>query len=142
MRVMRKRMVQSVVVLVMLALLIVGPALGQASTQEAEPPVVVTDIPTDDGPPPVVVEQPDGFNVVEFLTGALVGTAATLATVFGIIGRLKNDQAALDAIEWLGSSIPADALEQINQLGKSLRDAGEVIDRVSDGLPNDPPAVG
>ena len=84
-------------------------------------------------------EQP-GFNLLEFLSGALVGVVSTLAAVFGIVGRLKNDKATLDAIEWLGKSIPIDAmdtwLDKLNEMGRNLRDAGEVIDKVTDGLPN------
>lgn len=98
----------------------------------------VTEAPTlEPTPAPEPTPTPEsGFNLREFLTGALAGVATTLAAVFGIIGRLKNDKAALDAIEWLGKSIPVEALRELNRLGQNARDAGDVIDRVTDGLPN------
>lgn len=88
-----------------------------------------------EGFPPVTVDSPVS-HLLEFVAGALTGTAVTLGAAFGLVGRLKHDQAALDAIEWLGRSIPADTLNQLNELAKNLRDAGDVIDRVTDGKPN------
>lgn len=81
------------------------------------------------------MEQP-GFNLGEFLLGVVSGGTGVLIAAFGLVGRLKNDKAALDAIEWLGRSVPVEALDKLNELGRNLRDAGEVLDRVTDGLPN------
>lgn len=114
--------------------------------QEDEPTLVATvqpptaevpvEEPVEEPAPPIEDEEQAGFNLISFLSGALAGTLATLGGIFGIIGRLKNDTAALNAIEWLGKSIPVDALTQLNELGRNLRDAGEVLDKVTDGLPN------
>lgn len=70
--------------------------------------------------------------ILIFFSGAVAGVTAVLAAV----GRLKNDTAALNAIEWLGKSIPADALTELNKLGAALRDAGDVVGKVTDGQPN------
>jgi hypothetical protein len=91
------------------------------------------------------VPAPDGsapsgilVYILTFFSGALVGVTAVLSTV----GRLKNDAAALNAIEWLGKSVPADVVLKLNLLGKSLQSAGDVVVKVTDGQPNDsPPAV-
>lgn len=141
MRTMIKRMSALVVLLVLLVM--VSAVMGQSTPEVSPPTAVATDVvtpPVEDGPP-VVVEQP-GFNVSGFLMGVLAGVAGALATVFGIIGKLKDDTAALNAIEWLGKSIPESALTTLNDLGQKMRDAGEVIDLVTDGKPNEPPAVG
>lgn len=123
-------------------LLMVFPVIAQDETPAVtdEPTLVPTAVPE---PTLVVTPAPEptpapesGFDLREFLIGALVGTATTLAAVFGMVGRLKNDVAALNAIEWLGKSIPVEALDKLNHLGQSLRDAGEVLDKVTDGKPN------
>jgi len=131
-------------VLLLTVLLIAVPAIAQ---DEATPEVTETAAPNVEPAP--VVEPPaptpapePGFNLRDFLLGVLTGGATTLAAIFGIIGRLKNDKAALDAIEWLGKSIPIEALRELNRLGHNARDAGEVIDRVTDGLPNLPDGAG
>lgn len=134
-----------IVILLLSASLLLG--IGSAVAQEATP--IVTDeatlVATEPAPAPTAIATPEptptptpesGFDLREFLIGALVGGASVLAAVFGIIGRLKNDVAALNAIEWLGKSIPVEALDKLNELGKNLRDAGEVLDKVTDGAPN------
>lgn len=153
---MQNRLVSAVTVILLLALLLVGmTARAQdvplatntvevietlAATEPAataEPTVVPSPVPTPVVEPPAPTPTPEpGFNLREFLIGALAGVATSLAAVFGIIGRLKNDKPALDAIEWLGRSIPVEALDKLNELGRNLRDAGEVLDKVSDKLPN------
>lgn len=126
------------VVLVLFALVFgVLPVLAQ--TPPPTPPQIIeegSEIPVD-----LPVDR-DGFDVLEFVTGALTGAVVALGAAFGLVGRLKNDRAALDAIEWLGKSIPADTLDKINELAKNLRDAGDVIDRVTDGKPNTAEASG
>lgn len=119
------------VLVVLILLLLAVPAIAQDGPAAETP----TPLPDDSGE---VVPAP-GFNLAEFLAGLVAGATGALIGVFGIVGRIKNDKAALDAIEWLGKSIPVDALDRLNELGKAMRDAGEVIDRVTDGEPNDFP---
>lgn len=121
----------AILVLLLLALLVMPVAV---SAQDG-PFTEATPLPDDSG---VVVPSP-GFSLAEFFAGLFAGAMGALIGVFGIIGRIKNDKAALDAIEWLGKSVPADVVVQLNDLGKALRDAGEVLDKVTDGKPNTTP---
>lgn len=106
------------------------PAATEAPTVAPEP----TTMP-DPEPEPIPTPEP-GFSLSNFLTGVLTGASVVLASIFGLIGRMKNDKAALDAIEWLGKSVPIEALDKLGALGRNMRDAGEVIDKVTDGQPN------
>lgn len=121
-------------VMFLLALALIMPTVVMAQDMTVEPTPVETPVP--EQPP---VEEPDapGFNLFTFLGGVAVGTLTALGAVFGLIGRLKNDLAAMNAIEWAGKNIPVEGLvEVINAMGRNMRDAGEVIDKVTDGLPN------
>ena len=133
------------VTLAVMALVVIGPVWGQdgEATAVVTPDAEVTVIPApgDDAPDVVVIEQPgdsSGFNLWTFLGGALTGALTALGAVFGIVGRLKNDVAALNAIEWLGKSVPADTLNTINDMAQKMKDAADVMIRVTDGLPNEP----
>lgn len=110
-----KRMVL-IVIMIVLALLVVAPVWAQ-------------DVPPAEGP---------GFveGLVQFISGIVLGTVATLAGVLTLIGRLKNDKATLDAIEWAGKNVPVEVVLAFNELAKRMIDAGMVIDAVTDGLPN------
>lgn len=119
-------------VVLLFALLFTG-SLALAQEVTAEPTAEATPTPL----PPVETPTEDGFDLREFLSGIAVGAITALAAVFGIVGRLKNDKPALDAIEWLGRSVPADVLLKLNQLGSGARDAGEVLVKVTDGKPNE-----
>lgn len=143
------------IVLIFVALLLGGSAVAQDEVVTLEPtafeivtsvpvegPVIVStaEAPVDEAPPIVVIERPpaeqSGFKIGEFLLGLASGAFVALAGVFGLVGRLKNDKTALDAIEWLGKSIPVEALDKLNNLGRTMRDAGEVLDKVTDGQVN------
>lgn len=130
------------VFLVLLLALSMSVAVAQEETPDLSTPTLeataaptVEFTPAPEQPP---VQQP-GFDLREFLLGVVTGGATVLAGVFGVIGRLKNDKAALDAIEWLGKSIPVEALDKLNLLGRNLQDAGEVLNKVTDNQPNTVP---
>ncbi len=126
-----------ILVIVMLLLALSGPTFAQDATSEPTAPAEVTP-----EPPVIVVPAPaEGFNFWQFLSGVATGVLTTLATVLGLVGRLKNDTAALNSIEWLGKSVPADVLLKLNKVGTGLVDAGEVVVKVTDGLPNEVPAT-
>lgn len=125
-------------VMVALLLVFVAPAAAQdvivTNTPALEPTVEPTLAPVVDVPP---VDQPGTLaGLLNFVVGAITGAVVTLTGTFAIIGRIKNDKPLLDLIEALGKSAPADLVLKLNELGKSVRDAGEVIDVVTDGRPN------
>ncbi len=124
-------------ILFILAFGLAGNVMAQETPLSSPPPNTgeVDPLPS---PPPNTGEGTPGAlaGLLNFVTGALVGAAASLAGLFALVGRLKSDKAALDAIEWLGKSIPVDALDKLNEMGRNLRDAGEVLDKVTDGQPN------
>ena len=115
-----------------LGILLLGlPVVAQTTEEPGDIGEVVE--PVETGEPGVSFIE----RAVTFLTGAVAGGAGVLIAVFGTIGRFKNDQATLNMIEWLGKSIPPEALDKLNEIGRNMRDAGDVIDRVTDGEPND-----
>lgn len=132
-----KRLIVSVLLVLSLALPVIAqeetPTLEFATNTPA--PVEVTPEPT---PAPDPVAPVSGFNLVEFLAGAALGAVGTLTAVFGIVGRFKNDTPLLNAIEGLTKSIPVEYVDKLNQLGRNIRDAGEVLDKITDKLPNTP----
>lgn len=126
------------VFLILLLVLSMSVTVAQESTDEPTPTPEVTAAPTVEvtpAPEQPPVQQP-GFDLREFLLGVVTGGATVLAGVFGVIGRLKNDKPALDAIEWLGKSIPVEALDKLNELGRNMRDTGDVLVTVTDKQPN------
>lgn len=133
------------VLLTVLVLLLGAVAVtAQEVTAEPDPVATVTAVVTlSPGTETLEVVIPQPANdatggILSVILGAIVGAASVLAGLLGIVGRLRNDKAALDAIEWLGKSIPETALEKFNELGRSLGEAGEVLEMVTDGLPNEP----
>ena len=139
----------SLLLLAVILALVVGPTLpvvAQEPTDTTETtnivaaPVVevIAPLPSEAVRSPVVQT---GFDVLTFVVGLVSGAAGVLAGMFGMVGRLKNDKAALDAIEWLGRSIPVEALDKLNKLGQTMQDTGVVLEMVTDGLPNDPPST-
>lgn len=139
---MRKRNLFNLLLLVMIFLLAVslhGPLLAQDTlvtntpVAEVTPEPVVTPAPADEP-----ADQPGTLvGLLNFVVGAVTGAVVTLTGTFAIIGRIKNDKPMLDLIEALGKSVPAEVTLKLNELGRSVRDAGEVIDAVTDGQPNE-----
>lgn len=107
------------------------PEVTETASPTIEPAPVETP-----APEPEPTPQPN-FDLIEFLAGAALGAVGTLTAVFGIVGRFKNDTALLNAIEGLTRSIPADTLDKLTDLGRTIRDAGEVLEKITDRLPND-----
>ena len=119
------------IVLVLFLMLWGLPALAQESTEPAPVEEPIT--------PP---SEPAPFNLVHVLVSGIIGAVAGVSGVLAAVGRIKNDKATLDAIEWAGKNIPVEGLlEIINALGRNMKDAGDVIDKISDGKPNDSPAL-
>jgi len=143
--------------ILIMPLLLVGGVSAQESTDTPTPEgtsVVgddVTILPAPEGGSVVVInpkqdetdQQPDGgFNLRDFVLGVISGGAGVLTGILGIVGKLKNDKPALDAIEWAGKNVPPEIVLKMAGLGNALKDAGYVLVKVTDGLPNDvePPA--
>lgn len=132
------RFVKAAIVTALMLIVFAVPVTAQEST--GEPPTVPTDVPAVDVTPetPAPVEQPN-FNLRDFLLGIASGALVALVSMFSFIGKLKNDKVVLDALERLGNSVPADLLLKLNDLGGNMRDAGDVLVKVTDGLPNGAP---
>lgn len=140
------RRVLSAIVALMIALSLLTP-IASAQESTGEPPALPTAAPAVDvtpAPDVTPVQQPN-FNLRDFLLGIASGALVALVSMFGFIGKLKNDKVVLDALERLGNSVPADLLLKLNDLGGNMRDAGDVLVKVTDGLPNgapEPPQAG
>jgi len=128
---------KTIFVAIAILLVLAVPTFAQEATDVAPAPTVeVTPEPTPTpAPEPTPVEMP-GFNLGEFALGLLSGVAVTGAAIFGFVGKLKNDKVILDALERLGNSVPADLVLKLNALGGNMRDAGDVLVKVTDGQPN------
>ncbi len=72
----------------------------------------------------------------------LVTAIAAGGTIAVILRRVAADKNAVDAMEKLYLSFPPETKEIISRLADTVDAAVELIKKVSDGLPNDPPAVG
>lgn len=142
-------MVSMALVMAVIGLLVIAPVRGLQEVTppvvvddvvEVTPPVVVVDPPVVEQPPDVVViEQPDGtFKLAEFLGGIVTGVFVTLGGIFGVIGRYRDNTPALNAIEWLGKSAPPDVIQTMNQMSINMMHAAEVLNKITDGLPNEP----
>ena len=75
--------------------------------------------------------------VSAFLAGGIVGVAGL--SMF--IGRVRNDALLKDSIEKLAISLPPDTLYQVRQFVQVWREAGSLLDEVTDGKPNKTPAA-
>ena len=140
MRNFRKFNLLFLVMIFLLAISLHGPLMAQddlmtnTPVAEVTPEPVVTPAPVVDEP----IDQPGTLvGLLNFVVGAVTGAVVTLTGTFAIIGRIKNDKPMLDLIEALGKSVPAEVTLKLNELGRSVRDAGEVIDAVTDGQPNE-----
>lgn len=142
----------AVLVMAVIGLLVIAPVRGyqdgeetppvvvEEPVEEVTPPVVVDVEPPVIEQPPVVIEQP-GFNLTAFLGGIVTGVFVTLGGVFGVIGRYRDNTAALNAIEWLGKSAPPDMVKTLNEMSINMMHAAEVLIKITDGLPNEPGAA-
>lgn len=111
----------------------VEPTETVAPTEVATVEVTV-EPPVEPAPDPEEDRMGEYFrNALSFLLGLVGGGTLVLVAV----GRLKEDKSALDAIEWLGKSVPVEALQELNKFGHAARDAGDVLVKVTDGLPNE-----
>lgn len=125
------------IVIVLALLLAVMPVAVLAQDAPEEPDVTAT-------PDPLPAEpEPGGLSsIVTFLTGALAGGITSLLAVLGVVSQLKTNKQALDTIEYLSrNTIPLEVLARFNELAKAIQDAGAVLDVVTDGQPNESPAL-
>lgn len=123
-----------------LFLIVAGFAVVEAQ-DGTEAPVLPDEGTSNLDAPIIVAEDEPSFwrGIVTYLLGAASGVIATVTGVLTLVSRFKGNDEALAAIEWLGRSVPESALTQLNELGRTMRDAGEVLESVSDGKPNSPP---
>lgn len=126
----------------LLALTFAFPAIAQETVEPAPTVEVTPDVtevaPVEPAPEPEQPPQDESIwaGLARYGLAVLAGIGIGVTTALGIVSRIKNDKATLDAIEWAGRNISPEAIAEIRKLAMLLRDAGEVIDKVTDGKEN------
>lgn len=133
-----KRILFTLLALVLALFVVTATATAQEATDEptAAPTVEVTAEPT---PVPPVDPAPsaDTYISISTLLYGLIIAVLGGGTVGVIINRFGSSKANLDAIEKLFLSFPPETRELINNLTNTLDAALDIIQKSTDGLPNE-----
>lgn len=81
------------------------------------------------------MDQQTATNIITLVTGLAIGLIAGGGSVLALVSRVKSDTALLAAIEGLANSASPQVIEALRKIVPGLRDAADVIDEATDGVP-------
>ncbi len=73
--------------------------------------------------------------LITLITGIALGMVAGGGSVLFVVHKLRNDAAMMAALEKLADSWPAETKDVLKQFVPGLRDAADVLEEITDGVP-------
>ena len=123
--------------LILLLVMVFSPVVAMQDEPTEEPPVVeepVEDVPVEE--PAEESDVPLMERLILIFSSLFAGMIGGGGTVLLVVGRFKNEPAMLTLIEGAINSWPPETRELLFRFGTGMRDAGEVVGKVTDGKPN------